>query len=215
MNSPLRSAGKLALPTLPVALAAATPAMAQIVYTDFPDITANKAQSESIYFDLDRSGGGTTFASTNLDDVPGRDFQLYFPNIEASKPYIINLVDGGAVSAKTGWFATNFAAGAVIEPPADAAFFEGLFPILTSPDPYFLGLRLTADESEYFGWARITSSESAVTLHDFAYNSTPGGEILAGATASVIPEPSTYAAVAGLLAGSAALYARRRKANRA
>lgn len=52
--------------------------------------------------------------------------------------------------------------------------------------------------------------DQSLTLHRFAYEQS-GEAILAGA----IPEPSTYAALAGLLAGSAALFHRRRKKNEA
>ncbi len=80
----------------------------------------------------------------------------------------------------------------------------------------FLGVKFDADDgagtSIVFGWIRASFDVgNSITVYDFAYESN-GGAILAGDLGSAIPEPSTYAALAGLLAGTAALYAKRRRA---
>jgi hypothetical protein len=70
----------------------------------------------------------------------------------------------------------------------------------------FLGLRfqIPADNSTHFGWARVSVDDDlTMTLVDWAYESTPGVGILAGA----VPEPASL----GLLAlGAAGVIALRR-----
>jgi hypothetical protein len=53
----------------------------------------------------------------------------------------------------------------------------------------------------------------SVTLHSFAYESLTDTSIAAGQTGAsgAVPEPSTYGALAALVAGSTILFARRRK----
>jgi hypothetical protein len=63
----------------------------------------------------------------------------------------------------------------------------------------FLGVRTFADGEDflpYYGWIRIEHSFDAgtFTVHDWAWNSTPGEPILAGE----IPEPAAYAAIIGV-----------------
>ena len=66
----------------------------------------------------------------------------------------------------------------------------------------FIGLRFFIDDQPHFGWARLSVSD-VVTLHDFAYQSTPNTAISAG-DGIPVPEPGTLALLAagatGLLA---------------
>ncbi len=59
-------------------------------------------------------------------------------------------------------------------------------------DNGYMGLEFEADGQTYYGWARITADydDINVVVHEWAYESTPGIGIAAGAT-GVIPEPAT------------------------
>ena len=58
-------------------------------------------------------------------------------------------------------------------------------------DNGYMGLEFDADGQTYYGWARITAvyDDPYVVIHEWAYESTPGVGIAAGA----IPEPATVA----------------------
>jgi len=73
---------------------------------------------------------------------------------------------------------------------------------------YYLGVQLTAGGD--YGWAEIAlTSFNSMTVYGFAYRDT-GASINAGQTTDV-PEPTEAGVLAGVLAGSAAAYAARRK----
>lgn len=57
----------------------------------------------------------------------------------------------------------------------------------------YMGLEFEADGETYYGWARISADydDIYVVIHEWAYESTPGIGIAAGAT-GVIPEPATF-----------------------
>lgn len=62
----------------------------------------------------------------------------------------------------------------------------------------YIGLLLTADEDSYFGWAQVTTenfdnADARLTVHDWAYNNTPGEAIRAGQTYDTIPEANSMA----------------------
>jgi len=76
----------------------------------------------------------------------------------------------------------------------------------------YAGLRMVNGADTYFGWMQITvsnynNSAMTATLVDWAYERTPGTSILAGATITPVPEPSSALL---LLAGLALLNRRRR-----
>jgi|GEM_PF-6317607 hypothetical protein len=87
----------------------------------------------------------------------------------------------------------------------------------SSSEPGYAGFQFTIEDSTYYGWALFGVDaenvyDGELTLYGFAYDNT-GAAITAGAI-SAVPEPTTTTAIAGLLAGSAAAFAvrRRRKA---
>ena len=57
-------------------------------------------------------------------------------------------------------------------------------------------VRVTDMDSVYYGWIRISHSvaDERLVLHDWAWNTTPGEPLQAGA----IPEPAAYAAIIGV-----------------
>lgn len=75
----------------------------------------------------------------------------------------------------------------------------------------FLALEFDIAGADHFGWARFSvvgdASGLDATLHDWAYNDTPRGEIVVGSA----PEPSSLALLALGAAGVGALRARRRR----
>lgn len=78
--------------------------------------------------------------------------------------------------------------------------------------PFYVGFSFEIENNTHYGWALFEFVESGgnhlQVLHEFAYESEAGKAITVGA----IPEPGEVAAVAGLVAGSvAALAARRRR----
>lgn len=91
----------------------------------------------------------------------------------------------------------------------------GAFSPNTSVDHGYVGLRFDStggDTSDaYFGWLRFSYRDGVgLTLHEFAMQALPNVEITAGQVLAV-PEPSTYAAIAGVAVLGWATLARRRK----
>lgn len=220
LTTKLQTARRLALPALPVAFAAASQsAQAQIVYTDITDITIGDPNftTQSIYLDLDRSGGGSVFASTNQAQVPGADFRFYFEFTQGTgkggfyDPAVISLRQTSAQILTT-FFSNNIYAFGADIPGAYANTFWTNSSLSPSAGSGYYALQIINGGNSYYGWARVTNTGRLgnLTLHDFAINSIPNEPITAGQM-SAIPEPSTYAAVAGLLAGSAAMFRRRRR----
>lgn len=74
----------------------------------------------------------------------------------------------------------------------------------------YMGLEFEADGQTYYGWARITADydDIYVVIHEWAYESTPGISIAAGAT-GVIPEPATVTLVC--IGGLGLVICRRRR----
>lgn len=219
------------LPAASLSALAATSASASIVYSGVLDLTLDQptGASSPLYFDLDTgtaseaavagsdfhfeifsSGKPTLTAQNAASTIRSTLAPLTPPPNAIYKPVIAQLPSGTLLS--------NLAPGESWEnSPINGGGYEGIgfrfggsgWGVNSSG---FAGLQINGN----YGWARFTLAQDpanlesghSITLHDFAYAS-EGESITAGQTA--IPEPSTYAALTGLLAGSAALYARRRK----
>lgn len=217
----MKSSLRFALPALPLALQALPNADAQIIYTDPADITLQPG-SGSIYFDVNLDGGGNAARTTFF---AGADFNLYFTGGGAgSQPYLLNYPLSSAAGDATPWGGTllRLDAGDAVDATLGFNTFGGFINENGSNDENwaagttgFLGLKLRFGGEDHFGWARLTYAEDlALTLHDFAYNATANAAIAAGDTGrfTPVPEASTmWAGAAVLLAGSAAVYRKRRQ----
>ena len=211
MTTVLRSPHRVALPALPIALASATTAGATIIYTNPEDLNANGG---SVYWDMGSNGlgGSADNVSTGSDD-----FVLTFGTTytksggsnsqNLSDPRLIT--QGSAQAAMTEGVkptVRTFPAGEMIS-GSNVTFSTGNLDFGSSG---YVGLSFNGGSGTNYGWAQIGYNGTDLILYDFAYESEVGVGIAAGATSS-IPEPSAAAGIAGLLAGSAALYSRRRR----
>lgn len=189
-------------------------ARAAVLYTDIADFTYS-ISSGNLYFDLDRSSGGPTFAS-NLN-FTGADFHLFGYLGNNEKPSIegTNSSNQIAISSDVSFLANMFAANS---PIAASHWLSGVGYLENGGTGYwhgfsgdaYLGLRLNAGAGNYrYGWARINYNDTTNTntLKDFAIEQNINTTILAGA----VPEPSR-ALLLALGLGGAALRRRRKAA---
>jgi hypothetical protein len=214
---------RVVLPALPLALASASTVGAAVVYTNPADLTSTGG---NVYWDMGSNGspGSASMSTTGSDD-----FVLTFGTsyskggsapTDLSDPRLIT--QGGAqvaVNASSKPGVKSFAAGETIG-GGSLTFNSGDFGVspgsnnsygdFSAAEVGYVGLAFNAGSGTNYGWAQIGYSGAAITLYDFAYESDIGVAIEAGATSS-IPEPSAAAGLAGLLAGSVALYSRRRR----
>ena len=72
----------------------------------------------------------------------------------------------------------------------------------------FVGVRFKRDDNNHFGWIRVHIDRGALTIKDWAYESTPDAPIRAGEGSPPVPEPSGLALLA---TGAAGILAWRRR----
>ncbi len=200
-----------------LSLAAASTASAAIVVTDVSalplTISTDATLTQSIYFDLDHSGGGSgPFAGTSEVAVPGYDFQIraQYGNSTMTEKPVIGVNDSGVVDGK---LAENdlIGAGSSWSPLTTYELErDNVGPWQGTNGEGYLGLRLGSVGPDYlYGWALIDYQDDAntLTLKSFAYETELNQGILAGASA--VPEPENAAALAAMLSGSLLLRTRR------
>jgi hypothetical protein len=206
-----RLVSRLLLPTVPLAIASVPTAQAAIVYVDIADTQISG--TASLYLSLTNGTVSPTYS-------PAAQARLTFSGNIATQPLAqgyITTGNYGYVSTSAS-YATKFTASQNIAPTFGYSFqtvllANGANGNWTNDDSQgYLGFTFDSDlstggSSYHTAWVRVSyNTDRSLTIYDFAYETTPNTAIIAGA----IPEPSTYAALAGLLAGSAALYRRRK-----
>ena len=215
-----------ALPAAPLVLVSIPAAKAQIVYTS-ANITMAAGDHEFIYVDMGTGGAQgaavlcpPAWQAPYTIPISSPSFYLFFRDWNPGKPEWasnsnVNF-DGDNQVSQTGQGSTitklNY--GATIDGSltlgGNYAAFAGTYSVNTPWTPGttgYIGVLFDTNITPLYGWAQISyNADQTLTLLGFAYNATPGAAILAG---TLIPEPSTTAALAGLLAGSAALFRRR------
>jgi len=220
----------LALPAIPVALASASSAHAQILYTSLGS-GVSVDRGHRLYFNLNPTGGE---AIAGTSDFAGADFHLRFYLNDPALPllstaanfgnttngilqdgsgFVTRLNHGDAVSS-SGTFSNGGSLHAVY-----FTYYGNNPAWVAGSGSGYIGLSLSGSGNTYYGWARVSYDDAsianaAMTLYDFAINTTAFAPINAGQGAA-IPEPSDTAVVVGLaalLAGSAAHWRRRKPA---
>ena len=213
---------------LSILLAATTvfpAAKAQIVYTNPADLTAGQVYptyaNNYIFVDMGTGGAGGAAQFTNFDTNIA-DFQLFWdgipanPQIGLAGPSQSHLAYDGATG-----FLKRFnlndtidssVVGTVSSNPIHNLNFGGANNANWAPGTTgYIGLTFVSDSTTVSGWMQISYNlDGSLTLYDFAYDAS-GASIMAGATTSAVPEPSTYAAMFGLTALGFAAYRRRRR----
>lgn len=189
------------------ALLAATAARAQIIYWDPEDLTmGDEHAAVALYF----SSGDLTAEPTSMPDLIfgtyGVPIVAFIPGLGVAneEANVLRLSAGDVIDSRFTY------AGAALGEGSEAVIFnlDGTGAQWSFGNRGYLGYF----DGLHYGWVGLTYDQdegrTLITIHDFAYHSTPGQAILAGQTAA-IPEPSTYAALAGLLAISTAFLRRR------
>lgn len=232
-SSRLSRFARTTIPAAPFALAVVPSAHAAIIYTNPADITINSTGSVVFYIGTGVLTDTAIFVGPfDARRLPGYSFYMGFRGSDA--PYVwtptyqptFKRVVADAILPDRNARAALLTAGAMISPSlgpglsfatsSDYTFLNANYITGSSWTPGttgYLGLELNSGAN--FGWVQISyNADKTLTVYDFAYESS-GGSILAGAGAAAVPEPTTTAALAGLLAGSTALFAKRRQQKKA
>lgn len=219
--------------TLTIALAASLFAglssTANIVSFDIPDLTTvpsidddlNGYNNNGIWFTM-LTGNAELVSNDSFPGFVDGQYQIRTQQYLGSNAaeFVVQgfFANGNNVAAQgAGSFATNpgyFAFGTEVGPDLfvtsnQFTALSGTFGNWTNADSMrgALGLIFANGADLHYGFADITVfADSTVTLHGFAFESTPSTAI----TAFAVPEPGTYAAVLGLIGLLYTVYRRRR-----
>lgn len=155
--------------------------------------------SASIIYNNTAIGGGTGPVSYDFAIDPVNDFTLSIDSTDPYKPVSLTSLSGATITGG------EISLGSEVGP--GSSFISGRTGV--ADGQHYYGFSLT-DGSTLYGWLNVTRSGADATLTgtvtEWAYE-TSGANITVGA----IPEPASTAAVAALLAGSVAVWNRRRQ----
>ncbi len=225
-SSRLSQLVRKALPAAPLALAAIPSANAAIIHTDAGNLTFAFSDSQFLWVDMGTGGspGAAAVGAQNHYNptVASPSFYLWFRYSGGRPEWVSNdqafpaprrVFDGVNNSvAINGNYVRLLNVGDTVD---GSLYMQSNYkPFRTSGNnntPWtpgttgYIGVEFNTNTTPLFGWVQISYNiDQSVTVRDFAYEST-------GAGITIVPEPSSYAVLAGLLAGSAALYRRRRQ----
>ena len=212
---PVKRSKNPALPlgSLAAALGASQSASAAIVYFNPGTVTA--APGDSVYVDIT---GGISSNST----IPEFNFQLTdyvskppfgFP--KPAKPEVFSN-SGSDLTVLNGSYVAKLSSGAEITSGfsggQDAYMASDSLGPWASPNDGtgYVGFSIEPASTVLYGWMQVDydSTSGNLSVIDWAYDDS-GASIRAGETS--VPEPAEAALLASLLAGSAVLFARRRR----
>ncbi len=188
------------------ALASASSATAGIVVFDFPDVTYDNLENFGTIHCVSIDLVSQTFVFNDSGDTPAfaaltnyeRGFGFYGWGVSAAlagPSYLDVFSPASTISS-----ALNFS--------TDISYRYGSALPRSS---FFLGLKLTAQGQDHFGWLELSSAEFAggytqVTFKRFAFNDVAGESIT-----TPVPEASTLGFVGGLFGLAVAAHVRRRQ----
>jgi hypothetical protein len=182
-------------------LTAAVAAQGQIIHTDvIPDLVIDSGAVYALDVNNDATAEFSLYATTYTDSASGGIYgysilQVEPPaanavlgNLFASTyplPSALNAGDSirpGATDWKDGSVNSGLQYLAVVTPPPGPAY--GNWPGINDK---YIGMRFVVGAQTHYGWARLSVSAdgSAITIKEYAYNSTPGAGITAGQTTLV------------------------------
>lgn len=205
---------RVAVPASGALLAAESEA--QVVFAVDQQFTATQQSSsgELLYIDVD---GQSHSFTASLD--PAAELVVQFPLFSNSlKPAVSATASSQGNIFQVGNFAGNVPAGTLIDSVLMTGISNNTGAIWLNNTGQndanwaagtrgYVGFNFISSETTFFGYMDITyTSDNHLYVGSVGYQE---GGILAGAAA--VPEPSSFAALAGLLAGSAALLRRRER----
>lgn len=194
---------KTLLATAAVTVSATVPGVqAQVAHHQINQVITGGAGE--LFIDLDTGAFSNTFFS-------GSDFRFYFTSGNTERPQSVN---GYWETAQSGGYAARYTFGAALglTSMSSRGYLDengdGNWDGDTGASTAYLGIRNWQNNRE--GWVGIRYNDTANTINveSFAWGQ-PSDNLTAGQVP--VPEPAETAAVMALLAGSAALYHRRRR----
>lgn len=168
--------------------------------------------SSSLYIDFDAG----TFSSTSF---AASDLRLYFGSGILDFPAANPEGDWGvAVNSSGGSYTRRYSYGASMDFSFTKTINSSILEVFGTGEwegqdgsvTSYLGLKNVADQREVWVGIRYNDAANTLTVESFAV--APGtADMLAGEIPAAIPEPAEAGAVMALLAGSVAVFHRRRK----
>ncbi|MDY5969961.1 MAG: T9SS type A sorting domain-containing protein [Bacteroidales bacterium] len=176
-----------------LAFAATSMLHAQIVYTN---LESNPVVMDSAYvsvhdmgYEINFLGGGAEYAIQNYAAIYDGSESSYFACFESGAKVMGNYNDvliGTAVTpleANAEIGATGTYVGSEGGVPHFATLYQRELYSAWMGKTAYVGLQFVAGGNTYYGWAKLSMSANRIlTLYGYAFQSTPGVSILAGAT---------------------------------